>query len=178
MTSLSEKDRALFSQSEWGLLQTSTPGRLKSLTKARVKLQLKRARRLAVKYRDLTRSHRRLEKKEPRYKKDDSIADRRTKRKGRLAAEASRRFEKRLLELEKGSAGHRQTKGGKTASVRRKGMGVQQEAVRKANQRLGAIGRQSPAQKTTRQFQLKGTKAIQGHTRARGQRHQARRDSK
>ncbi len=178
MTSLSEKDRALFRQSEWELLRTSRPGRLKSLTKARVKLQLKRARKLAVKYRDLTRDHRRSEKKEPRHKNDESIADRRAKRKSRLATDASRRFEKRLADLEKESAGHRQTKNRKTTSVKRKGMVVQQEAVRKANQRLGAGGRQSPAQKNTRQLQLKGAKAIQGHIRARGRRHQARRDSK
>lgn len=178
MTSLSEKDRALFSQSEWELLQTSRPGQLKSLTKARVKLQLKRARKLAVKYRDLTRDRRRWEKKKPRYKKDDSIADRRTKRKNRLAMGASRRFEKRLVELEKESAGHRQTKNGKTTSVKHKGIAVQQEAVRKANQRLGARGRQPPTQKTTRQLQLKGAKGIRGHFRAQGQRHQARRDSK
>lgn len=178
MTNLSDKDRALFSQSEWELLRTSRQRRLKSLTKARVKLQLKRARKLAVKYRDLTRDRRRSAKKEPRYKKDDFIADRRTKRKSRLATEASKRFEDRLAELENQSAGQRQTKRGKPASVKRQGMEVQQEAVRKANQRLGAIGRQSPAQETTRQFQLKGAKAIQGHIRARGQRHQARRDSK
>lgn len=177
MTNLSDKDRALFSQSEWELLRTSRQ-RLKSLTKARVKLQLKRARKLAVKYRDLTRERRRSAKKEPRYKKDDFIADRRTKRKSRLATEASRRFENRLAELENKSARQLQTKRGKAASVKRQGMEIQQEVVRKANQRLDAIGRQSPAQKTTRQLQLKGAKAIQGHIRARGQRHQARRDSK
>jgi hypothetical protein len=178
MTRLSDKDRALFTQSEWELLRASSLVRLKSLKKARVKLQLKRARKLAVKYRDLTRDRRRSAKKEPRYKKEHSIADRRAMRKSQLATEASRRFEKRLAQLEKTPAVRTQTQKGTNASGKQQGMTVQQEAVRKAKQRLRAIGRTAPAQKTTRRFQRKRTKAIQGHIRARGQRHQAKRDSK
>ncbi|MGE0645989.1 MAG: hypothetical protein AB7P24_20235 [Nitrospira sp.] len=178
MTTLGDKDRALFSKSEWELLRTSRPGPLKSLTKGRVKLQLRRARKLAAKYRDLTRDHRRSTKEEPPHKKNSSIAGRRTKRKSRLATEASRRFEKRLADLENESAGQRKTKKGKETSVRRQGTAVQQEAVHKANQRRGAIGLKSLAKKTKRQLQMKRTKAIQGHIRARGQWHQTRRDGK
>lgn len=173
------QDQALFTETELGLIQSSSPSAIKDLSLPRIRSYVTRARRYGDKYRDLAIQQHRTKKRGSGNYQVQPFSNIRTERKALLFAEALTRLEKRQAQLEKQDekkkAGltSRKKPGSRTAS---RTPATAKETIRRKNQRRQAKSDSAQESKIAQQFQKNKSKAIQGHIRARGKRTQAKRD--
>ena len=177
MARIQTQDRALFSATEWALIETSSPSEMRDLTAARLKAQMTRTKRYLDKYRDLTRRQQGATKKGSNTGAAKALSNVRTMRKAELLSKALTRFEKRLEQLERPepkTAGERPkpSRMGSPASA------TQRETLRRRKQRREAATESASATRNTRQFQKSMMRSIQGHISASGKRRQGRRDAR
>lgn len=175
---LKDRDRTLFTESEWKLLQSSTPPHLTTLKPSALKGRIKRIRTLAEKYTDQSRRHHRSLKAQTTKTGGRSLAASTAERKANVSAEAARRLEQQLVRL----SGHPSTIGGKRRlgnppASHRSGERTQSEATRRKQQRRQAAAASMRAL-TSRHMQKRNIKAVQGHTKGRTRRSQGIRDAR
>jgi hypothetical protein len=177
-----KRARALCSGSELELVAASFSAAQDAASPARLKAQIVRARRLRDKYRDLWRRQRLANRERTGTKvgaRPGSNA--RTKEKAQLFEETLKRFERQWrgpaaapkLTLKAMVRGAVRTKGAAKAPQSKRKPGK-----RPAVPRAGYVSEK--ALQASRRQRLQNTRArtVQAHVRARGQRNQARRDSR
>ena len=177
MTRMSPQDRALFTATEWALLQDSWSPKLEALKPARVKAQMERARAYADKYRDLARRQHRAKKGAFGRGDPPGAANQRTERKEKLLVEALHRFERRLTALERATR-RKPRRWPKPSPGQARGAVTQRETLRRKQQRRQAVSKSTKSARVARQFQKTRMRAIQGHIRGLGQRRQGKRDAR
>ncbi len=175
---LKDRDRTLFTESEWKLLQSSAPPPLTTLKSSGLKERIKRIRTLAEKYADQARRPHRLLKVRTTKTGGRSLAASTAAHKAKVLAEAACRLERQLVRL----SGYPPTRGG----TRRLGNlpvshsfeeRTQLEAARRKKQRRQAAAASMRAL-TSRHVQKRNIKAVQGHTKGRTRRFQGKRDAR
>jgi hypothetical protein len=179
MAPLRTQDHELFTTTELALIQSSSSSAIKSLSLARIKSYVTRARRYGDKYRDLARQQHRTKKRDSGKGQAQPFPNIRTERKADLFAEALARFEKRQAQLEKQEERKLAKKNALKAKSSRAASNKPasaKETLRRKNQRRQAASESSQESRAAQQFQKTKGKAIQGHIRARGKRRQAKRD--
>lgn len=181
MSRIRAEDRVLFTIKEFDLIQLSFPSVLKSLSRARVKSLITRARKYWDKYRQLSRTqHRDAKTSMGRPSRPD--ANLRTERKAQLFAETLSRLEKRLTQLDKAERSKRvaKVKPQKRGIPKppKKSKTVERTVKSKRGSPVTPAGQASPEARAARQLQKSRMRAIQGHIRASGRRRQAKRDQR
>lgn len=175
---LKDRDRILFTESEWKLLQSSTSPYLATLKSSALTLRLKRIRTLAEKYTDQTRRHHRLLKARTTKTGGQSLAASTAAHKAHVLAEAARRLERQLVRV----SDHPSTMGSTrrldhSPVARSSGERTQLEATRRKKQRRQAAAGSMRAL-TSRHVQKRNIKAVQGHTKGDTRRYQGKRDAR
>lgn len=180
--------RALCTAAEYDLFAASLSDGIKSLTPARLKAKLERARKLRDKYRDLLKRQRLANRARTGTKKGarpDSNA--RTADKAKLFGEVLERFSARAKLVAAAGKRAQATAARKAATAR---VAAKKKATRGPRKARSAKARSQDAsqagyvseaaQAASRRAKLgkTRTKAIQGHVRAAGKRNQARRDGR
>ncbi len=177
MSQFRAQDRVLFTVTECNLIQSSFPFMLKTLSRARVKSQIVRARRYWDKYRGLTRKQHRTMKKESRKAGVQPNANVRTERKAKILAATLNRFEKHLAKLEQ-QAGRKKPRKTKQLPLGARKPTKSRETIRRKKQQPQDANESALETRAARQFQKTRKQAIHGHIRAHGKRRQAKRDSR
>jgi hypothetical protein len=136
---LKDRDRTLFTESEWKLLQSSVPPHLTTLKSSALKARIKRIRTLTEKHTDQARRHHRLLKARTTKPGGRSVAASTADHKAQVLAKAACRLEQQLVRL----SGHPPTMGGKRRlgdppPFRSSGERTQSEATRRKKQRRQA----------------------------------------
>ncbi len=176
MSRIHAQDRVLFTVTEFDLIQSSLPSTVKTLSRARVKSQIARARRYWDKYRDLAHEQHRA-KKESGKGVAEPGANVRTERKAQILAETLSRFEKRMVQIEQQER-RKKTLPGKSPPIGARQPARPQKTIRRKKPQLQSANESAVETRAARQLQKSRKRAIQGHIRARGKRRQAKRDSR
>ncbi|MGE0468269.1 MAG: hypothetical protein AB7L09_04315 [Nitrospira sp.] len=175
---LKDRDRTLFTEREWKLLQSSTPPHLTTLRSSALKVRIKRIRTLAEKYTDQSRRHHRSLKARTTKTDGRSLAASTAEHKANVLAEAGRRLERQLVRLSgHPSTMHSKRRLGNPPVAHSSGERTQSEENRRKQQRRQAAAESTRAL-TSRHVQKRNIKAVQGHTKARTRRFQGRRDAR
>lgn len=178
--------RRLCNASELTLFESSVGAELASLSEARLKAKIVRARNLRDKQQDLLRRQKLATRARTGTKVGASgVANQRTEQKLKLFSEALARFEARLVSVEAASARaavRAAAASGKKAAVRMpagKKAAAKKPPAKKSKVR-GAGFVSAQARDASNQMQLKKSRSrpIQAHLRSAGKRSQARRDSR
>lgn len=177
MARMSAQDRALFTDTELALIASSRPPKIDTLSPARVKAQMARARTYADKYRDLARRQHRAKKGAFGRGGPPGSANQRTERKEELLAEALQRFERRVAALERATR-RRPGRRAMPSTGQARGAVTQRDTLRRKKQRRQDVTESSVSARAGLQFRNTRARAIQGHIRARGQRRQGQRDTR
>jgi hypothetical protein len=177
--------RALCTATEFDVVSASFAPDVRSLTAARLKANIALARRYLDKYRDLARrQHRAVQTKQAKIGQTQQRGNIRTELKARLFAETQSRFEKALEQLEVRELRKRMAAARAAAKTRdRVKRAADKETAakhvaRRRQERRTTVADASRETRARRQFQKTRLTTIHAHLRARGRRHQARRDSR
>jgi hypothetical protein len=186
----------LLNASEFRLFAASRSDALKTLTAARLRGKIKRARTLRDKFRDLFKRQTLATRARTRSKSGASgVANQRTRQKAEVFTEVLQRFGKRLAQVEAAEARAVSAKGaaqGRLALSRKRRAHAAKIAAQqprtssKAPARLSGRATRAPQPTTERarsaqhamHFNIAGQQAIRAHVRARGRRNQTKRDSR
>lgn len=177
MVLMQGQDRAVFTATEFALIQSSVSTQIKAHTRAQLNARIARARKYWDKYRDLARQQQRRTKQRPQPDRLQPFSTLRTERKAQVFAGTLERFEQRLAQLT--TQDHRKRAPNRKPvrkSPRRPG--AQRETIRRKKQQGQAASDAALASRVVRQFQKSKIRAIQGHIRARGKRDQGKRDAR
>jgi hypothetical protein len=187
----------LLSASEFDLFAISRPGPIMSLTATRLHRNIRRARTLRDKYRDLLARQRLATRARTGSKAGTSgLANQRTKQKAEVFTEVLQRFEKRLVVVEAAEARAARKKA--VAQARMVLSRKRRADATKVAMRQPKTGSKAPAKRPRRavtkgprptsesarsaqhamKFKTAGQQAIHSHIGARGRRNQAKRDSR
>ena len=178
MPGIRPQDSELLTVMERALIDSSRPAQLKLFTVAQLKARITRARKLWDKYRTLARRQHRANNENSGRARSNPLSNMRTERKGQVLAEALRRFEKRLAQIQRRDQPQKTGPRTKPSRMGTDPQVAQRASIRKRKQRRLAAGESALAEKVTRQFQKSKLRAIQGHVRASGARRQGKRDSR
>jgi hypothetical protein len=171
------QDRALFTATESALIESSEPSRIRAYTPAQLNDRIARARRFWDKYRGLAREQERTVKKSRQRGRPQPSSNARTQRKAQVFAGALERFEQRLEQLTRQDRRKPRPQAKPLRKSPRRSL-IQQDTIRKEQQRRLASSQSAIAPRIARQFQKSKMRAIQGHIRAGGKRRQAKRDAR
>ncbi|MBL0143604.1 MAG: hypothetical protein IPP91_16210 [Betaproteobacteria bacterium] len=186
----------LLNASEFALFAASRASDLKTLTTARLRAKLKRARALRDKFRDLFKRQRLATRARTGSKAGLSgAANQRTRQKAEVFTEVLQRFEKRLAQLEAAESRAARTKAAAQARLvlsRKRRADAAKVATRQPRTSSKAPAKPprrvttGPQPTTERarsaryamQANVAGQQAIRGHVSTKGRRNQAKRDNR
>jgi hypothetical protein len=182
--------RQLTTASEWPLVESSFPAGIRTLTPARLKAKIVRARRLRDKYAGLAKKQHRRSRPVRRGTPGEAL-NARTKRKAALFSEVLARFEAAGREKGQGARDARSAQGagaakGARGATKAKARGRDAGAGASAAVRAGALmaapskAKRSRAPLVPKSFVAtrSGQHRIHAHVSSRGRRRQGRRDSR
>lgn len=170
--------RSLCTAAEFQLFAASLAGTLRSLTPARLKAKLDRARKLRDKYRDLHQRQRLAARARTGSKKGSAE---RTRIKAQLFAEAVKRFTAQIranAAADKRAAARAKKKESKPSTAPRSIAKSSPRTGKGATEKPGFVSEKARRANRRKQLQKTRSKAIQGHVRAAGKRRQARKDAR
>ncbi len=170
--------RTLCTAAEFQLFAASLADTLRTLTPARLKAKLDRARKLRDKYRDLHQRQRLAARARTGSKKGSAE---RTKTKAQLFDEAVKRFTAQTrtnAAAEKRAAERAKKKKAKQPAAKRPAAQKSARAGKGPAAKSGFVSEKAQRANRRKQLQKTRSKAIQGHVRAAGKRRQARKDAR
>lgn len=191
------KSASCLSASEFKLFATSRADAVTTLTAARLRGKIKRARTLRDKFRDLLKRQRLATRARTGSKAGTSgVANQRTRQKAEVFTEVLQRFEKRLVVVQAAEARTARKKAAVQARLilsKKRRADAAEVAMRQPEtsskapaKRPGRVVTKGPrptsesaySAQHAMKFKLAGQQAIHGHVSARGRRNQAKRDSR